>query len=212
MTLWFWTHNLQASLSFIISWSFLKLSGVCPLSWWYLPTILSSNHLIFYHPLLLLPSIFLSIMIFSNELATFTSGGQSIVASASVLRMVASSAPLLLLLWLIIFMPDRGYGYHSQGFLLTQVQSQSLWFLSPKCSHNLSLSDYPQILYHWSSTLSCSGLDYGNSFLLILFSIYFLITVIILEFRLVSCHLAAWRLSLIHHCPKVQNPSFEELH
>ena len=34
-------------------------SNSCPLSWWY--------HLILYHPLLLLPSIFPSIRVFSNE-------------------------------------------------------------------------------------------------------------------------------------------------
>ena len=41
-----------------------------------------SNHLIFCCPLLLLPSIFPSMRIFSNELL-FASGGQSIGASAS---------------------------------------------------------------------------------------------------------------------------------
>ena len=35
-------------------------SNSCPLSWW-------SNHLILCHPLLLLPSIFSSIRVFSNE-------------------------------------------------------------------------------------------------------------------------------------------------
>ena len=45
----------------------------------------SSNHLILCRPLLLLPSIFPSIRVFSNEL--FTSGGQTIEASASVLPM-----------------------------------------------------------------------------------------------------------------------------
>ena len=50
-------------------------------------SVMSSNHLILCCPLLLLPSIFPSIRIFSNEF--FTSGGQSIgvSASASVLPM-----------------------------------------------------------------------------------------------------------------------------
>ena len=39
--------------------------NACPLSWWYQP----SNHLILCHPLLLLPSIFPSIRVFSNESA-----------------------------------------------------------------------------------------------------------------------------------------------
>ena len=49
-----------ASLSFTISWSLLKLMSV--------DSMMSSNHLILCQPLLLLPSIFLSIRVFSNEL------------------------------------------------------------------------------------------------------------------------------------------------
>ena len=63
----------QASLSFTISKSFLKLMSIVLMK--------PSNHLILCHPLLLLPSIFPSIMVFSNEPAL--SGGQSIGASAS---------------------------------------------------------------------------------------------------------------------------------
>ena len=44
--------------------------------------VMLSNHLILCHPLLLLPSIFPSIRVFSHELA-FIWGGQSIRASAS---------------------------------------------------------------------------------------------------------------------------------
>ena len=50
----------QASLSFIISWSVLKLMSI--------ELMVPSNYLILCHPLLL-PSIFLSIRVFSNELA-----------------------------------------------------------------------------------------------------------------------------------------------
>ena len=68
----------QASLSFIISWSLLKLMSI--------KSVMPSNHLILCRPLLLLPSIFPSIKVFSNESA-LSSGGQSIEASASVLPM-----------------------------------------------------------------------------------------------------------------------------
>ena len=44
--------------------------------------IMPSNHLILWHPLLLLPPIFPRIRVFSNE-SVFTSGGQSIGVSAS---------------------------------------------------------------------------------------------------------------------------------
>ena len=46
-------------------------------------SVMPSNHLILCHPLLLLPSIFPSIRVFSNELL-FASGGQSIGGSVSV--------------------------------------------------------------------------------------------------------------------------------
>ena len=51
----------QASLSFTNSWSLLKLMSI--------QLVIPSNHLIFYRPLLLLPSIFPSIRVFSNESA-----------------------------------------------------------------------------------------------------------------------------------------------
>ena len=55
-------HGLahQASLSFTISWSLLKLMSI--------DLVMPSNHLILCHPLLLLPSVFPSIRVFSNEL------------------------------------------------------------------------------------------------------------------------------------------------
>ena len=45
-------------------------------------SVMPSSHLVFCHPLFLLPSIFLSIKVFSSELL-FASGGQSTRASAS---------------------------------------------------------------------------------------------------------------------------------
>ena len=51
----------QAPLSFIISWSLLKLMSI--------ESMMPSNHLILCRPLLLLPSIFPSIQVFSNESA-----------------------------------------------------------------------------------------------------------------------------------------------
>ena len=56
-----WTAALQASLSIASSQSLLKLMPI--------ELMLSSNHLILCHPLLLLPSIFPSISVFSNESA-----------------------------------------------------------------------------------------------------------------------------------------------
>ena len=56
-----WTVARQASLSFTISWSLLKLMS--------LELVVPANYLIFCCPLLLLPSIFPSIRVFSNESA-----------------------------------------------------------------------------------------------------------------------------------------------
>ena len=54
-----WTAACQASLSIANSQSFLKLLSI--------KSVMPSNHRIFCHPLLLLPSIFPSIRVFSNE-------------------------------------------------------------------------------------------------------------------------------------------------
>ena len=70
-----WTAAHQASLSFSISWSLLKLISI--------ESVMPSNHLILCHPLLLLPSIFPSIRVFFPMSCLFTSGGQRIEASVS---------------------------------------------------------------------------------------------------------------------------------
>ena len=54
-----WTAASQASLSFTISWGLLRYMSI--------DTMMLSNHLILCHPLLLLPSVFPSIRVFSNE-------------------------------------------------------------------------------------------------------------------------------------------------
>ena len=54
-----WTASRQASLSITNSCSLLKLMSI--------ELVMPSNHFILYCPLLLLPSIFLSIRVFSNE-------------------------------------------------------------------------------------------------------------------------------------------------
>ena len=53
------TTECQASLYFTISWSLLKLMSIA--------SVMPSNHLILCRPLLLLPSVFPSIRVFSNE-------------------------------------------------------------------------------------------------------------------------------------------------
>ena len=54
-----WTAACQASLSITNSWSLLKFMSI--------ELVMPSSHLILYRPLLLLPSVFPSIRVFSNE-------------------------------------------------------------------------------------------------------------------------------------------------
>ena len=56
-----WTAAHQASLSITNSWSLLKVMSI--------ESVMPSNHPILRRPLLLLPSIFSSIRVFSNESA-----------------------------------------------------------------------------------------------------------------------------------------------
>ena len=74
-----WTAGHQASLSITNSRSLPKLMSI--------ESVMPSNHLILCHHVLLLPSVFPSIRVFSNEF--FASGSQhiGISASASVLPM-----------------------------------------------------------------------------------------------------------------------------
>ena len=56
-----WTVAHKAPLSSTISWSLLKFMSI--------ESVMLSNHLILRHPLFLLPSVFPSIRVFSNEVA-----------------------------------------------------------------------------------------------------------------------------------------------
>ena len=59
-----WTVACQTFLSFAMSWSLLKLMSI--------ESVMPSNHLVHCHPLLLLPSVFPSIRVFSNELVKYS--------------------------------------------------------------------------------------------------------------------------------------------
>ena len=72
------TAACQASLSFTLSWSLLKLMSI--------ELMMSSNHLILCHPLLILHSIFPSIRVFSSGSVLHTRW-PSIGDSASILLM-----------------------------------------------------------------------------------------------------------------------------
>ena len=97
-----WTAAHQASLSFIISQNLLKFM--------FIESVMLSNHLILSHPLLLLPSIFPSIKVFTNELTLHIWWPHSIgvSVSASVLPMNLSKGSYVYswafwrVLWMLI--------------------------------------------------------------------------------------------------------------
>ena len=125
-----WTAACQASLSFTISRSLLKLMSF--------ESMMPSKHLILCHLLLFLPSVFPSIRFSSSESALHISG-QSTGASAS-----ASVLPMNIQDWFplgltgLISLQSKGF---SRVFSNTTVQKHqffhaqpSLWFNSLICA------------------------------------------------------------------------------
>ena len=110
-----WTAKCQASLSFTISWSLLKLM--------FIESVIVSSHLILCYPLLL-PSIFPSIRTFPVSL--FTLGGQRTGASAwaSVLPMnIQGWSPLELTGWISL---------QSKGLSRVFSNTKQQWYLAQK--------------------------------------------------------------------------------
>ena len=125
-----WTAPHQASMSFTISQSLLKLMSI--------ESVMLSNHLILCRPLLLLPSIFPSIRD-SPVSQLFASGGQSIGVSApaSVLPMNIQGwfpfglAGLISFLYLLCSLSSEVIQHHFHSLLVeaevtdaTQIQGE----------------------------------------------------------------------------------------
>ena len=119
------TTACQASLSFTISQSLLKLMSI--------ESVMPSNHLILCHPLLLLPSIFLSLRVFPMS-QLFPTGGQRTGASAS-----ASTPPMNIqdrfpLEWTgLISLQSKGL---SRTFSSTTVQQHQFFGAQPSLWSN----------------------------------------------------------------------------
>ena len=122
-----WTAACQASLSFTIFQSLFERMSI--------ESVTPPNHLILCCPLLLLPSIFPSIRVFSNESNEFfTSGGQSIgvSTSASVLPMnIQDWFPLGWTGW--ISLQSKGL---SRVFSNTTVQKHQFFGAQPSSQSN----------------------------------------------------------------------------
>ena len=120
------TAICQASLSFTISWSLLKLMSI--------ESVMSSNHFILSRPLFLLPSIFPSIRVFSNE-SVLRSRCQSIRTSASVLPMNIQGWFPLELTGLISLQSKR----LSRVFFNTTVQKHQFFSTQPSLWSNFHI-------------------------------------------------------------------------
>ena len=127
-----WTAARQAALSITNSQSLLKLMSI--------KTLMPSNHLVLCHPLLLLPSIFPSIRVFSSESVLHIRWPNiGVSASASVLPMsVQYWFPLGLTGW--TFFQSKGL---SRVFSILQFKSINSSALSLLYSSTLiSIHDY----------------------------------------------------------------------
>ena len=117
-----WTTALQASLSFTIFWSLLKFKSI--------ELVMSSNHLIICRTLLLLPSTFLSIRVFSNEqsprikLPKYWSFSLSISPSNdySGLISLADKDP-----------SSQSYGFSSSHVWMQELDHKGSWLLNNWC-------------------------------------------------------------------------------
>ena len=114
-----WTAAGQASLSFTISWSLPNLTSI--------ESMIPFNHLILCRPLLLLPSIFPSIRVFSSDLALYS---QSIAASA-----LASVFPMNIQGWFPLGLIVMAFHYtvlsFSQHFNLPRALCLTSFHCSP---------------------------------------------------------------------------------
>ena len=117
-----WTAAHQASLSHIISWSLPKFMSIA--------SVMPSNHLILCCPLLLLPSIFLSIMVFSDESAVCIHNQSiGVSASASVLPKCIQGWFPLRLAGLICLVSKVLWRVFSPAPQLQSIDSWELCFL-----------------------------------------------------------------------------------
>ena len=128
-----WTAACQASLSITDSWSLLKLMSI--------ELVMPSNHLILCHPLLLLPSIFPSIRVFSNESALCIRWPKSIGVSASTSVLPMNTQDWFSLGWAgWISLQSKGL---SRVFSNATVQKHQFFSLSFLYSPTLtSIHDY----------------------------------------------------------------------
>ena len=108
-------------------------------------SVMPSNHLILCHPLLLLPSIFPSIRVFSNE-SVLLIGGQSIEVSASALVLPVNIQDWFPLGLTGLILQSKGL---SRVFTNTTIWKHPCCYLLASLSPSTSQSSFPTWWYLW---------------------------------------------------------------
>jgi len=151
-----WTAACQASLSITISWSVPKFMSI--------ESVVPSNHLILCHRLLLLPSIFPNIRVFSNESAVcircpkYWSCSFSISSSKEYWGLISFkidwfdllavqglsavfSGPQFENIWFFGALPSLSSSSHIHTWLLEKTVTLTIWiFVGKVLTHCLGLS------------------------------------------------------------------------
>jgi len=135
-----WTAACQASLSITNSRSLLKLMSI--------ELVMPSNHLILCHPLLLLPSIFPSIRVFSSK-SFFASGGQSIGGSASTLVLPMSIQDWFPLGWISLQSNELSRVFSNNTVQKPSILQSSAFFIV-QLSHPYMMTGKTIALTRWT--------------------------------------------------------------
>ena len=130
-----WTAACQASLSITNSWSLLKLMSI--------PSVMPSNHLILCRPLLLPPSIFYSIRVFSSKSVLCIRWTKYWSLSFSI-------SPFSEYSGLISFRIDWFYLLAVQGTLKSLLQHHSSKALIRQCSDPYTTTGKTIVLTRWT--------------------------------------------------------------
>ena len=174
------TAACQASLSFTISWSLLKLMSI--------ESVMPSNHLILYCLLLLLPSIFPSIRVFSNEsvIRIWWPKYWSFSFNISLPMNIQDWFPLGLTGW--ISSQSRGL---PRVFSNTTVQKHQFFCAQPSLWSNFHI-------YTWLLARP-QFLLYQNFVTKVMFLLFNMLSSFVIAFLAKSKHLV---ISCCSHCPQ----------
>ena len=125
-----------------------------------IPSVMPSNHLILYHPLLLLPSVFPRIRVFSNESALCIRWPKYWSFSFSISASSVYSGLISLELTGLISLQSKGLSkmttvhmiHFNPGVLCWSLVFDLLWMQSESSLHSVSLFHYPDLVINFTIT------------------------------------------------------------